>query len=150
MAIKPADPQAIVIFGASGDLTKRKLLPAFYHLFVEGLLPQGFAIIGYARSKLTDEEFHERARASIEEFSRCDVAGEEWAEFKARLHYMSGEFDSEMAMEHLREHLEWTDRNQGTNGGRFYYCATPPDAYPLIVKRLAESNMHRDAKIVIE
>jgi glucose-6-phosphate 1-dehydrogenase len=150
MAVKPADPQAIVIFGASGDLTKRKLLPAFYHLFVEGLLPQGFAIIGYARSKLTDEEYHERARASIEEFSRCDVTGEEWAEFKARLRYMSGEFDSEMAMERLREHLEWTDRNQGTNGGRFYYCATPPDAYPLIVKRLAESNMHRDAKIVIE
>jgi glucose-6-phosphate 1-dehydrogenase len=150
MAIKPADPQAIVIFGASGDLTRRKLLPAFYHLFVEGLLPQGFAIIGYARSQLADEEFHERARTSIEEFSRCDVAGEEWAEFKARLSYLSGEFDSEMAMEHLREHLEWIDRNHGTNGGRFYYCATPPDAYPLIVKRVAESNMHRDAKIVIE
>ncbi|HEY3209024.1 MAG TPA: glucose-6-phosphate dehydrogenase [Actinomycetota bacterium] len=150
MAIKPADPQAVVIFGASGDLTKRKLLPAFYHLFVEGLLPEGFAIVGYARSQMTDEEFRERARSSIEEFSRCDAAGEEWAEFKSRLSYISGEFDGEMAMEHLREHLEWTDRDQGTNGGRFYYCATPPTAYPPIVKRLAESNLHRDAKIVIE
>ena len=150
MVIKPPEPQAIVIFGASGDLTKRKLLPAFYHLFMEGLLPQGFAIIGYSRSQMKDEEFHERARTSIEEFSRCEVAGEEWAEFKSRLSYISGEFDSEMAMDHLREYLEQIDRDKGTNGGRFYYCATPPTAYPLIVKRLAESNLHRDAKIVIE
>jgi glucose-6-phosphate 1-dehydrogenase len=150
MAMKPPDPQAIVIFGASGDLTRRKLLPAFYHLFVEGLLPQGFAIVGYARSQLTDEEFHERARSSIEEFSRCELSGEEWAEFRSRLAYIAGEFDSERAMERLREHLEWADQNLGTNGGRFYYCATPPDAYPLIVKRLAESNLHPHAKIVVE
>ena len=150
MAIKPPDPQAVVIFGASGDLTKRKLLPAFYHLFAEGLLPQGFAIVGYARSKLTVEEFHQRARDAVGEFGRCEVTDEEWAEFSKRLSYVSGEFDSEMAMEKLREHLQATDRDQGTNGGRFYYCATPPDAYALIVKRLAESKMHRDARIVIE
>jgi glucose-6-phosphate 1-dehydrogenase len=150
MAIKPPDPQAIVIFGASGDLTRRKLLPAFYHLFVEGLLPQGFAIVGYARTQLTDEEFQQRARESVHEFGRCEVADEEWKEFTSRLFYVPGEFDSEMAMEHLREHLEWTDSHLGTNGGRFFYCATPPDAYPLIVRRLAESNMHREAKIVIE
>lgn len=150
MAIKPADPQAVVIFGASGDLTRRKLLPAFFHLFVEGLLPQGFAVVGYARSRMSDEEFQQRARRSIEEFGRCPVTDEEWAEFKSRLSYVSGEFDSEMAMEHLREHLESTDRDHGTAGGRFYYCATPPAAYPLIVARLAESRMQQDAKIVIE
>jgi glucose-6-phosphate 1-dehydrogenase len=150
MAIKPAEPQAIVIFGATGDLTKRKLLPAFYHLFAEGLLPHGFAIVGYARTEMSDEEFHNRARQAIQEFSRSDVSGEEWAEFSSRLFYVSGDFDSEMAMERLREQLEWTDRNLGTNGGRFFHCATPPDVYPLIVKRLAESSLHRDAKIVIE
>ncbi|MGH2554120.1 MAG: glucose-6-phosphate dehydrogenase [Actinomycetota bacterium] len=150
MAIKPADPHAVVIFGASGDLARRKLLPAFYHLFVEGLLPQGFAIVGYARSRMNNEEFHERARRSLDEFGRCQVADEEWEEFQSRLSYVSGEFDSEMAMEDLREHLESIDRTFGTNGGRFYYCATPPAAYPLIVRRLAESKMHRDAKIVVE
>jgi glucose-6-phosphate 1-dehydrogenase len=150
MAIKPADPHAVVIFGASGDLTRRKLLPAFFHLFVEGLLPQGFVIIGYARSELTDEEFHQRTQDAIHEFSRCDVSGEEWEEFRSRLFYLPGEFDNEMAMEQLREKLEWADRKLGTNGGRFYYCATPPDAYPLIVKRLSESKLHHDAKIVIE
>jgi glucose-6-phosphate 1-dehydrogenase len=150
MAIKPAEPQAAVIFGASGDLTHRKLLPAFYHLFVEGLLPQRFAIVGYARTEMTDQEFHERAADSIRRFAKVDPVGEEWEEFKGLLSYVSGEFASEMAMEHLREHLEEIDRTRGTDGGRFYYCATPPDAYPMIVARIGESSMHTNAKIVME
>jgi glucose-6-phosphate 1-dehydrogenase len=150
MAIKPADPQVAVIFGASGDLTHRKLLPAFYHLFVEGLLPDGFAIVGYARTEMTDEQFQEYARANIKEFAKVDPSGEEWEEFRRRLSYVTGEFDSENAMEHLREHLESVDKDHRTEGGRFYYCATPPAAYPLVVKRLEESGMHTGAKIVIE
>jgi glucose-6-phosphate 1-dehydrogenase len=150
MAMKPADPQAVVIFGASGDLTRRKLIPAFYHLFVEGLLPDGFAIVGYARSQMSDDRFREVARDSIREFARTDPGGEQWDEFARRLSYLAGEFDSEMAMEHLREHLERVDRDLRTEGGRFYYCATPPAAYPLIVRRLAECGMQADAKIVIE
>jgi len=148
--IKPAEPQAVVIFGASGDLTKRKLLPAFYHLFVEGLLPEGFVIIGYARSEMSDEEFRDRARQSVEQFARCKAEGEVWEEFRKRISYVAGEFESEMAMEHLRERLESADAKQGTDGGRFYYCATPPAAYPLIVKRLEESQLHPEAKIVME
>jgi glucose-6-phosphate 1-dehydrogenase len=150
VAIKPAEPQAVVIFGASGDLTRRKLIPAFYHLFMEGLLPQGFAIVGYARTEMTDEEFRDRMREALEEFGRTKPTGEEWEEFSQRLSFVPGEFASERAMEHLREHLEWTDRDQGTAGGRFYYCATPPDAYPLVVARLAESEMHSNARIVFE
>jgi glucose-6-phosphate 1-dehydrogenase len=150
MALKPPDPQAVIIFGASGDLTRRKLIPAFWHLFVEGLLPKGFAIVGYARTEMSDEEFHEIAALSIKEFAKTDPSGEQWEAFKKLLSYVPGEFDSEMSMEHLREHLEWTDKDQGTEGRRFYYCATPPDAYPLIVARLAESNMVEGAKIVLE
>jgi glucose-6-phosphate 1-dehydrogenase len=150
MAIKPADPQAVVIFGASGDLTRRKLLPAFYHLFMERLLPDGFAIVGYARSKMTDDQFRELTRDAVREFSKCDPQGEEWEEFARRLSYVPGEFTSERAMDHLREHLDRVDKELRTEGGRFYYCATPPAAYPLIVRRLAESGMHEDARIVIE
>ncbi|HYV01618.1 MAG TPA: glucose-6-phosphate dehydrogenase [Actinomycetota bacterium] len=149
MAMKPAEPQAVVIFGASGDLTRRKLLPAFFHLFVERLLPEGFAIVGYARTEMSDGEFRARAREAVAEFGKCDPS-EEWDEFAGHLSYVTGEFESELAMEHLREHLEEIDLTKGTNGGRFYYAATPPQAYPLIVQRLAESNMHSDAKIVIE
>jgi glucose-6-phosphate 1-dehydrogenase len=150
VAMKPADPQAVVIFGASGDLTRRKLLPAFYHLFVEGLLPDGFAIVGYARSPGSDDEFRDVARDAIRKYGRTDPGGEHWDEFARRLSYMTGEFDSEMAMDHLRAHLERVDREFRTEGGRFYYCATPPAAYPLIVTRLAECGMDVDAKIVIE
>jgi glucose-6-phosphate 1-dehydrogenase len=150
MAMKPADPQAVVIFGASGDLTKRMLLPAFYHLFMEGLLPEGFAIVGYARTTYSDEEFQEHARRSIKEFGRSDPGGEEWEDFRRRLSYVPGGFDSEGAMDHLREHLESTDRDQGTGGGRFFYCATPPVAYPDVVARLGEAGMNRSAKIVLE
>ncbi len=144
--LKPAEPQAVVIFGASGDLTKRKLLPAFWHLYAEGLLPQGIAIIGYARTEMSDAEFQAYARENIAKFARVDPAGEDWDEFAKRLSYIPGEFDNEKSM----EHLEWTDKTQGTNGGRFYYCATPPAAYPDIVARLGESELHPEAKIVIE
>ena len=65
MARRPAAPQAIVIFGASGDLTKRKLLPTFFHLYLEGMLPEQFAIVGYARTVFTDEEFREHARNAV-------------------------------------------------------------------------------------
>jgi len=150
MVVKPPEPQAVVIFGASGDLTRRKLLPAIYHLFVEGMLPQGFALVGYARSELSDEEFRQRARESIQEFGKVDRRGEDWDEFAKRLSYLAGEFDSERAMEHLRDHLEQIDATWGTEGRRFYYCATPPSGYPLIAARIAESGMQKDARIVVE
>jgi glucose-6-phosphate 1-dehydrogenase len=148
--IKPAEPQAIVIFGASGDLTKRKLLPAFWHLYVEGLLPEGFAIVGYARSEMTDDEFQKVALDSVRRFGKAEPADQDWDGFRARLSYVPGEFQNELAMEHLRDHLDQLDRDLGTNGGRFFYCATPPAAYPQIVARIGESEMHPDARIVVE
>jgi glucose-6-phosphate 1-dehydrogenase len=150
VALKPADPQAIVIFGASGDLTRRKLLPAFWHLFVEGLLPQGIAIVGLARIEMNDDQWKEYAHQQVKQFAREEPAGEQWDEFAKRLSYITGEFASDSAMEQLRERLEWCDENMGTSGGRFYYCATPPSAYPDIVRSLGKSNLHSDAKIVIE
>ncbi|MFM7718612.1 MAG: glucose-6-phosphate dehydrogenase, partial [Actinomycetota bacterium] len=85
-------PQAIVIFGASGDVTRRKLLPAFFHLFAEGLLPGAFRIVGYARSEWTTESFREHARRSIEEFGRIEPKGDVWDAFAERLSYVRGEF----------------------------------------------------------
>src|SRR5205085_7088880 len=90
------------------------------------------------------------AADAVKEFGGCEPAGEQWDEFTKRLSYVPGEFDSENSMEHLREHLEWTDRDQGTEGRRFFYCATPPAAYRLIVSRLGESHMVEGSKIVIE
>ncbi|MBI4261498.1 MAG: glucose-6-phosphate dehydrogenase, partial [Actinobacteria bacterium] len=88
-AMKPPGPQAVVIFGASGDLTRRKLLPAFHHLFSEGLLPSGFALIGYSRTTFTDDEFRERARGAVVEFGGGEPDPEVWEEFSRRLSYVT-------------------------------------------------------------
>ena len=143
-------PQAVVIFGASGDLTKRKLLPAFWSLFVQGLLPKGFAIVGYARTEMTDEEFREQARESVKLFGRRSPDDDAWRGFAERLSYLPGEFASEGAMMRLEKHLTSVDKRFGTEGGRFFYAATPTTVYPDIVHRLAEAGLHRDAKVVFE
>jgi glucose-6-phosphate 1-dehydrogenase len=148
--LSPPDPTAIVIFGASGDLTQRKLLPALYHLHLEGLLPARFGIVGYARSQMSDEEFRDRAREACDTFGRCDPNAEAWREFEKHLHYVSGEFTDPGAMSELREHLEELDRTEGTEGRRFFYCAVPPEAYGDIVDRLDEEALHRDSRIVVE
>src|SRR5205823_77322 len=89
------DPQIIVIFGASGDLTHRKIIPALYNLFREKMLPEHFAIVGYARTEWTDEQFREEARKSLEEFSRTSVEDEYWKLFSDGLTYRYGAFDDE-------------------------------------------------------
>ncbi|HEX9122063.1 MAG TPA: glucose-6-phosphate dehydrogenase [Actinomycetota bacterium] len=142
--------QAVVIFGASGDLTKRKLLPAFYHLFLQGLLPRGFAIVGYSRTELSDDEFREIARDGVEEFSAQAPAGEVWRDFVEHLSYVPGEFSDPGAMNHVVDHLKGIDERRGTAGRRLFYAATPAVAYPDIVHRVAEAGMHTDAKIVFE
>ena len=148
--MKDLDPQAIVIFGASGDLTKRKLLPAFYHLFLRGLLPKGFAIVGYARTEWSDDEFRAHAHDGIQEFSPHAPGGEVWHDFAGHLSYLAGEFSNEGEMDHLVQYLENIDKQFGTGGGRFFYAATPPAVYPDIVRRLGDTGLHADAKIVFE
>jgi glucose-6-phosphate 1-dehydrogenase len=143
-------PQAIVIFGASGDLTKRKLLPAFYHLFLEGFLPKGFAVVGYARTEMTDDTFRAYAEENIRQFSPHPLDSAVWDDFSKHLSYVTGEFSDRNAMAHVVGHLEGVDAHHGTQGGRFFYCATPPSVYPAIVHRLGEAGLEREAKIVFE
>ncbi len=145
-----APPQAIVIFGASGDLTRRKLLPAFYHLYLEGLLPERFAIVGYARTEFTDEEFREHALASIREFGKHVPEGQVWADFAGHLRYVAGEFTDRGAMDQVAADLEEVDRTHGTEGNRFFYAATPSSAYADVVERIGEAGMAPGSKIIIE
>jgi glucose-6-phosphate 1-dehydrogenase len=145
-----APPQAIVIFGASGDLTKRKLLPAFYHLFLQGMLPEGFVIMGYARTEMDDETFREHARDAIATYGRRPPEGQAWASFAKRLEYVTGEFSDPGVMDHFVKILKDADSRHGTQGGRFFYAATPASAYPDIVARIGEAGMAEGAKIVFE
>ncbi len=150
MARRSSTPQAIVIFGASGDLTQRKLLPAFFHLYLEGLLPERFAIVGYARTAFTDEGFREHAHDAVKRFGKRAPEGEVWMDFAKHLRYVTGEFADTGAMDHVMEDLQEIDSTHGTEGNRFFYSATPPDAYPDIVERIGESGLQAGAKIVFE
>jgi len=142
--------QALVIFGASGDLTRRKILPALYNLFYDDCLPERFAVVGYARSGWDDDTFRKHARGAVEEFSRRELDEGKWKVFEELLHYVPGAFEEVDSFEQLAHRLAEFDRAHGTEGRRLYYCATPPSAFPSIVKRLAESGPQDQAAIVIE
>ncbi len=148
--LSPPDPQAFVVFGATGDLTRRKLLPALYHLHLEGLLPPRFAVIGYSRRDLSDDDFRRVAHEACVEFGRCRMEREEWDAFAAGLFYVRGDFMGQGALAPLRSKLEELDRERGTEGRRFYYCAVPPDTFDEVVRRLEEESMTGEARLVIE
>jgi glucose-6-phosphate 1-dehydrogenase len=143
-------PQALVIFGASGDLTRRKILPALYNLFYDDCLPEGFAVVGYARSGWDDDMFRKHARGAVEEFSRRELDEGKWEAFAGLLHYVSGSFEEVDSFGLLDQRLAEFDKAHDTEGKRLYYCATPPSAFPLIAKRLAELGPQDRAAIVIE
>ncbi len=143
-------PQAAVIFGASGDLTKRKLLPAFWHLWSHGLLPRGFALVGYARSPMTTEEFREYAFDNIKAFASRPPDGEAWDEFARRLSYFQGELAHPGSMNEFASYLEKVDGEFDTEGRRFFDAAVPPSVYADIVHRIGEAGLQHNAKIVLE
>ncbi|HJU57627.1 MAG TPA: glucose-6-phosphate dehydrogenase, partial [Actinomycetota bacterium] len=142
--------QAVVLFGATGDLTKRKLLPAFWHLWSEGHLPRGFALVGYARSEMSDDDFREYTFDNIKQFSDRPPVGDAWDGFVPRLSYCRGSFAEKGALRGLREHLDKIDAEFGTEGRRFFDAAVPPDVYGDIVRRIGEADLQAGAKIVLE
>jgi glucose-6-phosphate 1-dehydrogenase len=133
-----SDPLNIVFFGASGDLTKRMLMPAMYNLRVNDVLPTNFGIIGFSRSEKSHYDFREEMKEAIDEFSRSGPTKEPlWSDFANRLHYIQGSFDDPEEFKELRRQLEENDEKLGTAGNRLYYLATPPSVFPKVVQQLA-------------
>ena len=127
-------PCVMVIFGASGDLTRRKLIPALYNLALERLLPAGFSVVGFARQDMTTHTFRAHMREAVDEFSRRrPVDDAVWNSFAEGLTYVRGDFTDETAYDRLRDHLAELDAQRGTLGNRLHYLATPPEAYDGIV-----------------
>jgi glucose-6-phosphate 1-dehydrogenase len=138
----PADPCTIVIFGASGDLSRRKLIPALYSLAAQNCLARRFAIIGFARTPMTDEAFQLSAVDSIKKFGDAGTDNEvQCKEFVQALAYVSGEYHHPEAFEKLKHRLEELDREHKLNGNRLYYLATPPDIYPVIIEQLHRAGL---------
>ena len=128
------EPCALVIFGASGDLTKRKLFPALYSLAYRQLLPEKFAIVGVARTAETDDEFRERMKAAVQEFGRDDFRDDVWQGLADGMQYIGGDGNEDPVFDRVAETLTELDRERGTAGNRVYYLAVPPDAFETIVE----------------
>jgi glucose-6-phosphate 1-dehydrogenase len=137
------EPCAFVLFGATGDLAHRKLYGALFNLMVARRLPAGFAIVGVARRPISDDEFREQVRESVEQHARNKPSKRPavWESFAQGLFYVQGEFDDPQGYARLAERLEEIDRHRGTLGNRLYYLSTPPDFYPAIVRHLGESGL---------
>ncbi len=151
-------PCVFVIFGASGDLTRRKLLPALYNLAVSRLLPPGMSIVGFALTDSSDDDFRGAMRDAVAEFSRRKPIDETvWQDFASRLHYICGKFEDPASFLRLREKLEELDRTNGTLGNRLYYLAVPPSVFRLVIDGLSGSGLvsstddnKRYSRIIIE
>jgi glucose-6-phosphate 1-dehydrogenase len=152
--LRPGDPCAFVVFGAMGDLTKRKLLPALYNLRANGLLPRDFAIVGVARRALDDEGYREHATAALREFATRPVEDALWAEYGPRIHYVKGDFEEAGTYAAIGSALAHAARAHGTAGNAIFYLATPPGEFAPIVRGIGAAGLGREdagwRRVVVE
>ncbi len=139
------DASVLVIFGAAGDLTHRKLIPALYSLAHDGLLPGGQAIVGFARSDFSDESFRRSLREACDKFARTRPTEDAvWDNLAKSIFYIQGAFDDPAAYDRLAAKLAEIDQACGCGGRRLYYLAVPPPFFPVISKNLGEKGMVGD------
>src|SRR6201982_3745017 len=148
-------PCAIVIFGATGDLTHRKLIPALYNLAADGELPPAVAIIGFARRPKSDDDFRKEMEEAVRKFSRQPVRDEIWKTFLQSLFYHQSEFGDESGYKSLGERLEKIDTERGPRGNRLFYFAAGPDQFETILKNLKAAGLNCGkegswARVIIE
>jgi glucose-6-phosphate 1-dehydrogenase len=136
-------PCALVIFGASGDLTRRKLVPALYALSASGALPPGFTVVGAARTEMDDEQFRASMRECVERFGRVPLQSEVWDGFEQGLRYARVDFQAEGGFDDLKRVLAEVDRERGTGGNRVYYLSIPPSGIGTVARRLGSEGMSR-------
>ncbi len=151
------DPCVLVIFGATGDLTGRRLVPAIYNLGREGQLPPNFACVGFARREKTHEEFRNELKDDINEFSRVKPIDEPfWKNFQEHIFYHRAEFDSDEGYKELASFLAQLDSRFATRGNRVFYLSVQPKFFPVIIEKLRqhgmiyEPNGDRWSKVIIE
>ncbi len=138
---RPADRCAMVIFGASGDLTKRKLIPSLYHLARQKLLPNEFALVGCALDPLSEEDYRKQVRDDLKKFGdapeHCEIC--DW--LAERTHYFSGDFHQPDTYRQLKAVLESVDAKHGTGGNYLYYLATIPELFGEVIQHLGAANL---------
>lgn len=153
--LSPAGPCILVIFGASGDLTKRLLMPSIYHLKLSGLLPEKFAIAGVARREQTSAQFGDTLRSAFQELSKETIDGPAWDWLSGRMNYLAGNLDDPATYQRLSGLLQQIDAKAGTGGNYLFYFAIPAGEFAGVVKQLGDAGLVRQPagqwrRVVIE
>src|SRR6266513_5388139 len=148
-------PCSVVIFGATGDLTHRKLLPALYNLAGDGELPPAVTVIGFARRPKSDDDFRKEMEDAVKKFSRQTVRDEIWKNFGQSIFYHQSDFADEAGFKTLAERLDKIDKDRGTRGNRLFYFAVAPDQFEPILKHLKTAGLNKAkegswARVIIE
>jgi glucose-6-phosphate 1-dehydrogenase len=133
----PNDPCAVVMFGASGDLARRKLMPALFDLAWHGCLAPRFRLLGYARTKMTDDDFRKSAGEALKKGDKSDRKDQ----FLSQLHYFSGDYDDPESYKRLVQRLDELDKEGQLAGNKLFYLATPPEIYPLVIEQLGRAGL---------
>ncbi len=148
-------PCAVVIFGATGDLTHRKLIPALYNIAADGELPPAVSVVGFARRPKTDDEFRKEMEEATRKFSRQTVRDEVWKSFAQSLYYHQSEFGDESGYQKLAERLDKLDKESGTRGNRLFYFAVSPESFETILENLKKAGLNKTregswARVILE
>ena len=148
-------PCTVVIFGATGDLTHRKLVPALYNLAADGELPPAVTVVGFARREKSDDEFRRELEEAARKFSRQTIRDEIWATFSQAIYYHQSEFGDEAGYKKLAERVDKIDNERGTRGNRLFYFAAAPDQFETILKNLKDAGLNKTregswARVIIE
>jgi glucose-6-phosphate 1-dehydrogenase len=149
------EPCALVVFGITGDLARKKLLPAVYDLANRGLLPTNFALLGFARRDWEDQDFAELSRDSAREHARTPWREEVWEQLAANVRFVQGSFDDDNAFDQLAETLGELEGSHGIGGNAAFYLSIPPSMFPTVLKQMqrtgmAENTPGRWRRVVVE
>ena len=136
-----AGPSALIIFGVTGDLARKKLMPAVYDLANRGLLPPGFALVGFARRDWVDQDFARVVHDAVKEYARTPFDEDVWKQLAEGIRFVQGEFDDDKAFLELKSVLEDLDTTRGTMGNHAFYLSIPPKSFPQVTEQLRRSGL---------
>ncbi|MFB7240838.1 glucose-6-phosphate dehydrogenase [Streptomyces populi] len=138
-----AGPSGLVVFGVTGDLSRKKLMPAVYDLANRGLLPPGFSLLGFARREWEDQDFAQVVHDSVREHARTEFREEVWQQLAEGMRFIPGDFDDDAAFKQLRSAVDELDASRGTSGNYAFYLSVPPKFFPKVVRQLKRHGLAR-------
>ncbi|MGV9247357.1 glucose-6-phosphate dehydrogenase [Streptomyces sp. NPDC003710] len=136
-----AGPSGLVIFGVTGDLSRKKLMPAVYDLANRGLLPPGFSLVGFARRDWADQDFAQVVHDAVREHARTEFREEVWQQLAEGMRFIPGDFDDDTAFKQLRAAVDELDASRGTSGNYAFYLSVPPKFFPKVVRQLKKHGL---------